>query len=115
MGIVETILILHILGEILLHNLHTLIHRLGNVDMVCTGLRYHYHTHHGHTIHLHIALDVAGAQFCTAYVAESYDASVALLDYQIVELLGRMHQSERTDGQLHRVTLDTTRGKLHIL
>ena len=76
--------------------------------MVGTGLRNHYHTHHGHAVHLHVALDVAGTELGTTDITEAHDATVLLLDDEVVELIGRMHQAERTDGELHGVTLDTS-------
>ena len=106
--VIEAILILHILGEVFLHHLHTLIHCLGNVDVVGTRLRNHYHTHHGHTIHLHVALDVAGAELGTTDIAEADDVSVLLLDDEVIELLGGVHQAERTDREFYGVTLDTS-------
>ena len=82
--------------------------------MVGTRLRDDNDTNHWHTVHLHVALQVTCFEFCTADVAETDDTVVVFLDNQVVEFIGSMHQTERTDTQFHGITFDTTRRQFHV-
>ena len=97
---------MHVLGQVLLHDGHALMHGIGYVYVVGTGLGYHHNTHHGHAVHLHVALYVASREFGTTYVAEAYYASFGLLDDQVVELLGGGHLSHGADTEFTGVALD---------
>ena len=83
--------------------------------MVGARLRNHYDTHHGHTVHLHVALEVGGAEFGYADVPDAHDVAVLLLYYYVVELLRGVHLPHGAERKLHAVALDTSRRKLHIL
>ena len=97
---------MHVFGQILAHLLHSFVHGIGNVDVVGSRLWHHCHSHHGHPVHLHVALDVARCEFSAADVAEADDAAVLLLDDKVVELLGGVHLSHGADGKLCGVTFD---------
>ena len=84
---------MYIFRQVLLHLLHTLIYSICNFDMIGSRLRDDYHTHHRHTVHLHIALDIGRTQFGTPDITETYDTVVRFLDNQIVEFICGVHQS----------------------
>ena len=82
--------------------------------MVGARLGNDYHAYHGYAVHLHVTLDVGGAQFGAADVAEADDAVAVLFDDEVVKLLGGVHQAQGTDGQLCGVALDTSRRQLDV-
>ena len=89
---------MHVFGQVLFHHLHTLMYGISNVNVVGAGLWNNYHTHHGHTVHLHIALDITRRKFCTSDIAETHNSAILLLDHQVVEFFCRMHLAHGTDG-----------------
>ena len=90
-------------------------HGIGNIYMVGSRLRNDNDTHHRHTVHLHIALDVAWRQFGTTDVAEPYHSTAVFLDNEVVELLRGVHLSHGTDTEFGGIALDGSRRQLHIL
>ena len=56
----------------------------------------------------------AGPKFGAAYVAEPDDTVAVLFQDEVIELLCRMHQAERADGEFDGISFDTARGKFHI-
>ena len=83
--------------------------------MVCTRLRGNYNAHHRYAVHLHVTLYISRTKFGTSHIAEADNLAVNLLDDDIVELLGSMHQTQSTDSQLCSVSFYTSRRKLNIL
>ena len=90
-------------------------HSIGNVDVVGAGLRDDHHTHHGHSIHLHVALDVACREFRTAHIAEADDTSVLFFDDQIVELLCGVHLAHRAYRHLGGISFDGAGWEFYVL
>ena len=82
--------------------------------MVGARLRDYYDTHHGHSVHFHIAFDVRRTKFGAADVAEPDNAVAVFLQDEIVEFFCCVHQSEGTDGELNGVSFDTARRKFHV-
>ena len=76
--------------------------------MVGTRLGDYNDSHHGNTIHLHVAFDVGRAQFGSSDITETDDAVVLFFDDQVVELFCSVHQSQSTDGKFCCISFDTT-------
>jgi len=79
-GVIESVRILHVFREVLLHLLHAFIYRIGYLYMVGTRLGDYNDSHHGYTIHLHVAFDVGRAQFGSSDITETDDAVVLFFD-----------------------------------
>ena len=90
-------------------------HGIGNVDVVGTGLRHHNHTDHRHTVHFHVAFQVARTEFGASDVAQSDGTVAGRLHNQVVEFLGTVHLSHGADTQFHGVTFNATRRQFHVL
>ena len=108
LGVIESVRILHVFREVLLHLLHAFIYRIGYLYMVGTRLGDYNDSHHGYTIHLHVAFDVGRAQFGSSDITETDDAVVLFFDDQVVELFCSVHQSQSTDGKFCCISFDTT-------
>ena len=106
LGVVETIVVLHVIRQVLLHHLHAFVHGIRYVYVVGSWLWYDNYAYHWYAVHLHVTLDVAGREFCTTYVAESDNASLGLLDDKVVELLRGRHLSHGAYAQFTCVALD---------
>ena len=113
--VVEAVRIAHVLRQVFLHALHAVVDGIGYLDVVGSRLGDDYHAHHGHAVHLHVALQVGGAQLGPPDVAEADDAVTVRLEDKVVELLGRVHQAQGADGQFGGVSFDASRGQLHVL
>ena len=106
---------MYVLGKVLLHLLHAFVNIVGNVDVVCTRLGNNDHADHGHTIHLHVALQVARTNFCNPHIREAHKATCVFLNYEVVKFLRSVELSECTNFKLHLVAFNRTRGEFHIL
>ena len=114
LGIVETVVVVDVFGQVFLHLFHAVVYGIGYFYVVGARLRNDYDTHHRHTVHLHITLDVGRTQFGTSYVAETDDTVAILFQDKVVELFCRMHQPQCADGEFGGISFDTAGGKFHI-
>ena len=77
--------------------------------MVGTWLGDDYYTNHWYTVHLHVTLQIACFQFCTADITESDDTIVVFLDDKVIEFISCVHEAKGTDTEFHGVSFDATR------
>ena len=79
--VVESVAGFHVFGQILFHPFHSFVDRVGDFDVVGSGLRDHDDADHRHPVHLHVAAGVLRAELRPSDVAESDDSVVLFFDY----------------------------------
>ena len=113
-GIVESVAVMYIVRQVLFHLLHAFIYGIGDIDMIGTRLRHDDYADHRHTVHLHVTFDVGCSKFGPTDVAETDNLVPFVFHNQIVEHLGRVHQSHGTDVQFYGISFYATRWQFDI-